>query len=55
MLKTKTLAREIVPERDIFVTDYTHSWFVKQSVLNVFGDELSCNKSVTLEQWSIGG
>jgi hypothetical protein len=55
MLKTKTLAREIVPERDIFVTDYLHSWFVKQSVLNVFGVELSCNKSVTLEPWSIVG
>jgi len=53
MLKTKTLPRELVPDRDIFVTDYTHSWFVKHSVLDVFRDELSSNKSVTLEQWSI--
>jgi hypothetical protein len=53
MLKSRTLARDLVPDRDIFVTDYMHSWFIKQSIYDLFGDELSSNKSVTLEEWSV--
>jgi hypothetical protein len=53
MLKSKTLAREIVPDRDIFITDYIHSWFVKTSVFDFLGDELSSSKGVKLEEWSI--
>jgi hypothetical protein len=53
MIKSKTLARELVPNRDIFVTDYTHSWYIKQNVFEVFGDELSSNQNVTLEEWRI--
>lgn len=53
MLKRKALAREMVPDRDIFITDYVHSWFIKRNVFALFGQELSANKSVTLEKWSI--
>jgi hypothetical protein len=53
MLKRKALAKEMVPDRDIFITDYVHSWFIKRNVFDLFGQELSANKSVTLEKWSI--
>lgn len=55
MLKSKKLPRELVPARDIFITDYTHSWYIKQSLYELFGDELSQHLSVKLEQWRIEG
>jgi len=53
MLKSRTLARELVPSRDIFITDYTHSWFVKQNIIDVFGDDLMSDNRIRLEEWSV--